>query len=47
MLLLTQVMMHPWMKLMLLQLMVDNRDCDDTTDDDHDNNNDIYGLAML
>ena len=27
---------------------VDNRDYDDTTDDDHDNNNDIYGhISMI
>ena len=45
MLLLTPVMMHPWMKFMLFYVddeHVDNHDYDDTTDDDHDNNNDIY-----
>ena len=25
----------------------DNHDYDDNTDDDHVNNNDIYGIAML
>ena len=47
--LLTPMMMHPWMKFTLLMLMMSmliimimNYD---NTDDDHDNNYDLYGRA--
>ena len=37
------MMMHPWMKFMLLMLMMSmlNHDYDDSTGDDHDRYNDI------
>ena len=51
MLLLTPMMMHQWMKFYVTYVddeQVDNHDCDDSTDDDHDNNNDIYGhISMI
>ena len=44
--LLTPVMMHPWMKFMYVDdEHVDNHDYDDNTDDDLDGNSDIYARA--
>ena len=48
MLLLTPVLMHPWMNFCVTYAddeHVDNHDYDDNTDGDHDNNNDICAHA--